>query len=125
MKINFKHPRLSQEWPNLLRLNPKLVMIALRVCQMFDGVLEITEIFRTEKMQRNYYPNDSAIKSVHQYWRGVDISLNGIKPEGARSTVNAINLSYPYGKGKIQTALIHDIGMGNHLHLQCREGGIL
>lgn len=124
MKILFKHKRLSQEWPELLRLNPKLVMITLRVCQMFGGVIEITEIFRTEAMQRRYYPNDPVIKSVHQYWRGIDISLHTVAAEKVLPTIAGINASFPYGKGEIKTALVHDIGMGNHLHLQVIDGGI-
>jgi len=117
MKILFKYPRLKQEWITLLRLNPKLVFIVLYLADRVQEIT-ITEIFRTEKMQRVYYPDNKTSESVHQYWRGVDGRMKGYNNEKHNNAIAEINSTFPYGKKRIQTALIHNIGKGNHWHLQ-------
>jgi len=122
--ITFKKQNLLMEWPKLLKRNPKLISIALLFCKYVGGKMLVTEIYRTKKMQRAYYPKDAKEKSIHQYWRGVDISVKGIKEDILQGAVNKINLLFPYGKKKIKTALVHDIGLGRHLHLQSIDGGM-
>jgi hypothetical protein len=122
-KILFKKQGLSDEWARLLLVNPKLVRIALEACGMFPGEsMTITEIYRTADMQRSYYPGNPGQLSVHQFWRGIDIRIAGV--EHAKNIVSALNSRWAYGREGMKTALIHDIGLGNHMHLQTIDGGL-
>jgi len=123
-KIFFKKQGLSDEWARLLLLNPKLAHIALDVCAIMQGKMTITEIYRTAEMQRAYYPGNPGQLSVHQFWRGVDIRISDQVPEFAKNIVSNINHTWAYGRVGMQTALVHDVGMGNHLHLQTIDGGL-
>lgn len=116
MKVYFKYKKLQNEWKKLLFKNPKLVYIVLLLCKITGGQLTITNIFRTNKQQRKLYPGQPFLRSVHEYWRGVDVRIRKDSNKG----VDFINAAIPYGKPGLKTALIHDIGHGNHVHLQVK-----
>lgn len=115
--INFKRRSLQAEWGNLLYLNTKLVYIVLTLSDILGGIV-ITHILRTEEQQRKFYPRNPRKKSVHQYWRGVDIRTRGLDKDLLRYAIERINYQFPYGKGKVKTCVHHDIGKGDHLHIQ-------
>lgn len=120
MEIKFKHINLVDEWKQLLIVNPKLVFITLNYAREIALPITITHILRSKAQQLAFYPGKPYKPSVHESWRGIDISLRGVKISLAKEAVEKINQWFPYGKQGIKTALIHDIGLGNHLHLQTR-----
>lgn len=123
--VEFKSPHLHAEWHDLLLVNPRLVMLALLWADVMKRPLVITEIKRTEAQQRRYYPNNPTSKSVHQYWRGVDVSLRNVDMAVAKIKAANFNRLYPYDvkRPSLSTFLIHDIGLGTHLHIQTIDGG--
>lgn len=123
--VECKSPHLNAEWHDLLLVNPRLVMLSLLWADVVKRPLVITEIYRTEAMQRRYYPTNPTSKSVHQYWRGIDISLRGVDMAVAKIKAGHFNRLYPYdvNRPSLSTFLIHDIGLGTHLHVQTMDGG--
>ena len=117
MKINFKYSNLQEEWKELLIVNPKLVQIGLLVADRF-GDSTITHIYRAQAQQHRFYPNEPDKISVHQLWRGLDFSIRGISNDIQKEVVAEVNNKFIYGKDGINTAIIHNIGAGTHLHLQ-------
>jgi hypothetical protein len=120
MKITFKHANLPGEWGHLLEVNPYLVYLVMRFIDMMGGSGELTEIFRTDAMQRSYYPQDETKKSVHQYWRGVDLSVRGYSINKVDIVANSLNKLYLYDDNRpgLLTFFKHDMGLGPHLHVQ-------
>lgn len=122
MKIYFKYLYLRAQWAKLLIVNPELVFITMTAFRLLgDGKKgRITHIFRTEATQRRFYPNSPKLKSVHQFWGGIDISTRGYEYDDISDARKIINSEFPYGRGRTQTAVYHSIGHGFHLHLQNR-----
>ena len=71
----------------------------------FDKELVITSMIR---------PDD---KGVHGVGRGVDIRSHNYGKEEIARFVAFMNYAFPYGRGK-PTALFHNVGKGDHIHLQ-------
>jgi hypothetical protein len=117
MTIRLKHAGLKAEWRNLLIINPDLSLVVLWIGRKL-GSVTITEIFRTDEMQVKYYPKKPGKISVHQLWRGVDISVKGLEMSVIKQLEKAVNILFPYGKHPYNTAFYHDIGLGAHIHLQ-------
>jgi hypothetical protein len=124
VRVNFKSPLLLDEWRRLLFVNPELVHRVLSYAHLI-GEINLTEIFRTPEMQKKYYPNEPGKLSVHQYWRGVDISIKGENINHVQGVSGQLNRDYIYDKSRpmMSSYLIHDIGLGPHLHVQTLRGG--
>jgi len=124
MLIKFKYDKLRDEWQNLLILNPGLVHIVLSFARVI-GNATLTEIYRSDATQLDYYPTNPSQKSVHQYWRGADMSVKGMDMKKLETTCDMMNKLFPYDAARpnIKTFLIHDIGRGPHLHCQTMTGG--
>jgi len=124
IKIEHKHPVLADEWRRLLDFNPRLLMMALQWGDIFGDRLTITEIYRTQEMQTRYYPG-KAVKSVHQYWRGIDISIRGFDLNIVKGKAATLCKLHPYDikRPALKSFLVHDTGMGTHLHIQTADGG--
>jgi len=120
MKVNFLHYHIEDEWMKLLLINPKLVFITLRFCQLAGGEITITHLYRTEKQQRAFYPDDPNKRSVHEFWRGVDVRTKDLDSKVVAEAVNMLNAEFYYDN-KRNTALVHTIGRGVHLHLQTKS----
>ena len=126
--ISLKTLEQQSEWLDK-KLNEKLRGIVIAIGNIsyyvFNKPLIITEVYRTQKTQNSYYKNNPAYiqkpwNSVHQYYRGVDIRTNNHYTELQISILINIANSIPYDidrPGK-KTGLYHNIGKGNHLHLQ-------
>ena len=54
---------------------------------------------------------------VHATGRAADVGVNGLVKLERVSEANWLNSRFPR-KGKYKTALLHDVGRGNHIHLQ-------
>ena len=85
----------------------------------------ITNLLRTQKEQDKIYahkPNylKNPWKSVHQYGRGIDLSVWNFENKGdePEEIINTVNLNWDYGDNVHKCALIHDVGWGRHIHLQ-------
>lgn len=111
MKIGFKYKYLKKQWGTLLDKNPELVIIALSFAYYFNETeIIITSIHRPKNK-----------KSVHAYWRGIDLRSRNLNQNKLSFFVDFINRIYPYKKGKIKTAIVHDSGKGEHIHLQTKS----
>ena len=115
-KIDFDDTRLDY------RLKIILYALAGFVYWTYGKQITITEIFRTQEMQDNYYKDDPLYQqkkwlSTHQMWRAADISVYYFTEyEIKRMTEFLCHFDYAtVGKS---TFLIHDVGQGKHLHLQ-------
>lgn len=117
-KIYFKTPNLSDEWVQLLLKNPKLVFLVLSFAQRIDENITLTEILRTSEEQHTFYPTQPTLVSVHQVWRGVDISVKSLNLIKVNKIVSDLNVEFPYGKNGTYSFLVHDSGHGLHLHVQ-------
>jgi len=119
--ISFKTERIENEWNSGL-MNKKLkdiVNMAGLYMKYVNGVgLILTEIFRYQDEQESIYGATTRKRSVHQYWRGVDIRVNNMTDEQANDLLSFLN-KVPYGL-KHRTATLHDVGFGKHLHCQSK-----
>lgn len=128
------------------RMDTRLQFIAYSIMgythQTFGKDLVITEIMRTEQQQRSYYKQPKTgpyRRSVHEFGRGIDF---GIRPyrkddldpwpydcptecpalEGYEtSTLDAwfsALIAYDEERPEYDSLIHHNVGMGDHLHLQ-------
>ncbi|MEW6775926.1 MAG: hypothetical protein AB1405_06515 [Bdellovibrionota bacterium] len=59
------------------------------------------------------------VKSPHEFWRAADLSIQGIPDAVISELVSYLNEKYPYDEsGRYKTALRHDVGFGDHVHIQ-------
>ena len=84
----------------------------------------VTEVFRTREEQRRIYGENTEDVSPHEWWNAVDISVRnlihvGIDPD---ELVELVNKHWIYGHGKYKCAIRHDVGKGDHIHLQAFPG---
>lgn len=125
MIVNFKAERLFKEWQDLLLKNPKLVYIVLFAAEKLGDIV-ITGIYRTQEEQEKIYGAGYKIKSVHQYWRGVDIRIPAkYDSDRINYLIDMINEFFPYGKKGYETVIRHEVErdgvkFGDHLHIQTR-----
>ena len=125
--INFKYSKLEAEFR---KLNPRLQDILYWLAGWVSmnttaGCYQITHIYRTQEEQDRIYahiPVEAREKSVHQFWRGADISdknfiRNGDNPA---EIVEVINSKFPYSDGEHDTAIWHGYGENRHIHLQVK-----
>jgi len=107
--IQFKEHILSSQFDSLLldsRLKFIIYALAGFIANEFGKPLVITSIFR---------PGD---KGVHGYWRGIDIRTYYYLAEEITEILEFINKTLPYGYGAYKTALYHNTGQGDHIHIQ-------
>jgi hypothetical protein len=88
----------------------------------FGKSIMVTELYRTQEMQDSYYKDNELYKlnkwqSVHQHWRGVDLSINDYTQNEIDAAVKYL-AHFAYATFGKETALFHDIGLGKHLHIQ-------
>ena len=125
--IQFKSERQQREW-NDGQLGPKLIdimnMVNLYSELVFNKSIVITDIYRTQKEQDDiyYYNQDyqkKPWKSVHQYWRGVDIRSSIYDEEEIKELVKLANkVTYDPARPDKKTSLYHTVGSGLHVHFQ-------
>jgi len=125
--IRFKSPRQEREWfarsPGA-EIHPALYIVVLAAshwyCQRTGQPAVLTHLLRTEREQRQIYPDRTAYRSPHEFGRATDMRTAGLEPVVAREWEDWINRSFPYsGKPGARTALFHEVGgLGEHLHIQ-------
>lgn len=133
--LYFKTDRQKKEWESG-KVNFKLIHIINWLCEYlkltypsYKG-LTLTDIFRTQKEQDNIYQNHNDEKiqkkylkspwqSVHQYWRGVDIRTSDMPGKMAYRLSKLLEqIPYDRERPRKKTAVFHNIGTGEHCHLQ-------
>ena len=104
------------------RLKVILYALAGFIYWHYGKSLTITELYRTQEMQDEYYKDDPIYQqkkwlSTHQMWRAADLStyyFTEFEITGIKDFLD----HFEYGDGAHNTYLIHNIGLGSHLHLQ-------
>jgi len=143
MAFRFKTGQATQLLDELDRCDLRLKAIALAMMgyaeHHFGRDLVITEIFRTEKQQRAYYPGQPYRPSVHQFGRGIDFGIRAYtaaeldpwpypaatpNPALAPHEVGRLDAfwsalaSYDDERPDYDSVVHHNVGLGDHLHLQ-------
>lgn len=109
MKINFKSDDLADEWQALSLLNPGLMFRVMSFAAGMPGeTITITSILRKDD------------KGVHGVWRGVDVRTSGLDAVKVAAVVKKLNSVFKYDPKRpaMVTFMVHDVGQGNHLHIQ-------
>ena len=83
-------------------------------------------VLRTQEEQDSIYGNNSNYqnkpwKSVHQFWRGVDLRNNDMKPGMADDLAEVLNkIPYDESRPEKKSCIVHDVGRGDHIHIQVK-----
>jgi hypothetical protein len=121
--IQFKTDIIKPEFDTIDdRLRIMIYSLAGYVSYNFGKQIIITELLRTQTTQDSYYANNPDYQnkkwfSVHQFSRGCDVSLQYFTPSEINDIELFGNLHFVYNN-TLKAFLIHDIGLGPHLHLQ-------
>lgn len=134
-RLKFKSERIQKEWESG-NVNIKLTKL-INLIQHYISIecpdyreITITCIVRFDPEQDDIYLNhiDPEVvkrykknpwKSVHSFWRGIDVrthNMPGTLPYKIDKMVNAV--TYDTSRPEKQTCKYHDVGTGEHLHLQ-------
>ena len=121
----FKTYRLRKEWVKLSSKNPRFYLMLINVFELFPTVPIVTNLWRSNAEQIRIYRNNAKFvkkpwRSVHELWRGCDVSIKNLTSEEIKAIVEAINEIYQYDKDRPtkKTAIHHDVGAGDHIHIQ-------
>ncbi|MCB0221675.1 MAG: hypothetical protein KDH09_18405 [Chrysiogenetes bacterium] len=126
MKIELlcKDERIVSELP---KVDPRVRAILLDAACFLAArgfSLLVTCLLRTRDEQRAIFERAVQLglkepeRSPHEFGRAADIRTMGIPDEVIAELVAYINLKYPYDTPKIQCAIRHNVGGGDHLHIQ-------
>lgn len=123
--INFKTPRIQNEWVTLQAQNLTLFNIiksaALLVQLNFNKDLTITEIFRTPQENSNLYTNSVEPppgSRPHTTWNAVDLRSSTFTPGEIQQLLTFLN-QYKVFEGKKKCAAHHKIKENVfHFHVQ-------
>lgn len=131
--IHFKNSsqRLAEEFVLLDTKNPELYQLLVDTCAYcrikFDKDITVTMIYRTQEEQDVLYKDNEKYKqkkftSPHQYYHAVDLRSSAFSKDEINTLVDYLNKLYNKSNYYKFTALNHDIGAGDHLHLQYLKG---
>jgi len=121
--LRFDGAREKKEWFESEQLHPALYVVVLAAAlwhyRRTGKPVVITHILRTRAEQRSYYPDDPDKRSLHEFGQAADLRTRDLDLKTVREWAEYINDTFKYfGSVGIQTALVHDIGMGRHFHIQ-------
>ena len=138
MALQYKNDsdRLIQEFQSLSHQNDNLYNLIQNdlvpwVEKRFGDDLTITMIYRTVSEQASIYQGkirrgktfeEKPWKSPHQFWHGVDIRSRDFTPEQIKEIENHLNTCYNQTNYYKFTAKCHNVGKGDHFHIQFVEG---
>ncbi len=124
--MKFKNIWIEKQLPKIdERLKAMLFFLDYYVTQRYNKEIMITELIRTQAEQDIIYKDDPKYKkgpkwaSVHQYGRGADLRVSEFTLDEIKDILDLLN-KIPYGDGRHKTALIHNVGFGDHIHIQVR-----
>lgn len=134
--LGFKTDRVREEWGKMMQgtkpafLVPVVVTFAAYSIDLFGVRPIITMIWRTrdeqkalliqrnkEREEANLEPVSLAMRSVHEFWRGVDFRSRIYSDGQIDELCEKVNGLFQYGKG-LQILAFHLRGSSVHLHLQ-------
>lgn len=133
--MRYKNDRIKKEWESE-KVDKRLQIILLYLdwyCKNFavrtDGKktdIQVTGLHRTQKEQDRIYRNNPKYKkkpwkSVHQDWRGGDVGVNAFSTKTKRFLRDMLNRRFK-NMGTSKVCVWHDIGLGDHFHLQVGSG---
>jgi len=125
--------RLCQELQELQHKNVELYELVVNdlapwVKTMFGKDLVITMIYRTDNEQDEIYSgktksdgrkyDERPWKSPHQFYHGVDLRSKTFDNTEIQSIVNYLAMKYNGSNYYSFTAKNHNVGLGDHFHLQ-------
>jgi len=124
-----KKERLQKEFEEDIDNRLKIILFALAGYLEYkrEEDLIITHLMRTQKEQDAIYTSDKVSQeirekyiknpfySVHQFGRGADVGITNIQK--AKEIIEWLNTRFVYD-GRYKTAILHDIGLGKHIHIQ-------
>lgn len=135
VKFKNESSRLEREYATLKENNLDLYLIIEHLNERFQvdlGTdLVITMIYRTQEEQDDIYIGKTRNgipyitkpwKSPHQYYHAVDIRSRELTKEEIKSAVDALNAEYNSDNYYKFTALCHDVGLGDHFHINFIKG---
>ena len=132
--MKFKADRQREEWESG-QVDLRLVYLVSwidgwRKIVYPDYEFTVTDVFRTDEEQDKIYlnHNDPKViekykkkpwKSVHQYFRGVDIRTYDMPGKMAYQLEQLLKqVPYDINRPRMRTAIFHNVGTGAHMHLQ-------
>jgi len=134
--IKFKTSKQQSEWESG-NVDLRLVYIIQWMQRYLEMVypnynITITDVYRSQEEQDNIYLNSDdpelvkkykkkPWKSVHQYWRGVDIRTTDMRGKMAYRISNLLaQIPYDENRPQKKTAIFHNVGTGQHCHIQVK-----
>ncbi len=125
MTISFSKPEMAGE---LERCDARLLAVILAAAMWVRAggkILQITCLLRSRARQEEIYRTAVELgrkeppKSPHEDGRAADFSIRGLTEAEIAGLVDYLNTRFPYqGSSKYRTALRHDVGQGDHIHVQ-------
>jgi hypothetical protein len=126
--IYFKNSsqRLQDEFIELEERNKPLHQLIVDTCAYckaeFNKDITITMIYRTDKEQDEIYKDNlkyqqKKFKSPHQFFHAVDLRSSTFTRPEIDKLVNYLNNVYNKDNYYKFTALCHDVGIGEHFHI--------
>ena len=110
MKFKREHMR-NEFWKLHVKLQYIVFDLALFVKRNFAKEIVVTSVYR---------PYNGIKYSVHNSFRGVDIRSKNFTKEERDAILQYISGRYQYDPKRLylQTIIFHDVGQGEHFHLQ-------
>lgn len=125
----FKNDEITGYWKRVdWRIRVILSFLDLFCKQKYGREITVTELIRLRPQQIMIYqdtpkykgkPHTEIPHSVHEYGRGADVRTHGFTKEQINEMLELLN-KLPYGDSTHDTAIYHDIGTGEHIHIQVR-----
>lgn len=128
--INFKTVALDTDLAKIDSRIKALIFEAAAYLARRNMSLTITCLLRDRAVQDAIYKKAVTIgakepaRSPHEDGRAVDISIRGLSEEVISGLVGHLNGTFPYeGNPRFKTAIRHDVGQGDHIHIQVAPTG--
>ena len=118
MELDWETNKVSQKLKNIIVLGNEYALLEL------GKELTITDLIRTQAEQDFIYRNNPKYKvkswqSVHQAGRGADLRVRGFSPKEIEKLKSFFNcFTYDISRPDKKTCTVHDVGSGNHFHVQ-------
>lgn len=130
--MKFKDKTIEGYWKRIDdRIRTILLFVDMFTQAKFRKEIMVTDLMRLRIHQIIIYkrlekykdiPESEIPHSVHEYGRGADFRVTNFTEEEITDIMELIN-KIPYGDKRYMTALRHDIGTGDHIHVQVRYRG--
>ena len=127
IQVKNQSQRLIDEIYELKKMNKPLLKLLFDVrdyCkQEFGKDVVLTMIYRTDDEQDSIYKNNARyqkkkFKSPHQFYHAFDLRSRTFTSEEIDQLVNYLNDKYNDSNYYRFTAMCHNVGHGDHFHVQ-------